>query len=149
MQLRESQQVALDRLCEPGRHFAALWAEPRSGKTAVALRWLQHIQPDVAVIVGPKVAEATWRAEAAKWLQVPYRFHPLTTGHDYPSIGQGFGVLTLMFVNYEQFTKSPFKRLKPFLHKVSRQANGMGAMLLDESHIIKTPNSVTGKAIRH
>ena len=39
--LRESQQVALAKLCEPGRTYAALWAEPRSGKTAVCLRWLE------------------------------------------------------------------------------------------------------------
>ncbi len=149
MPLRESQEIALERLREPGRHFAALWAEPRSGKTAVALAWLEHLRPPVAVIVGPKVAEATWRSEAAKWLSVPYRFFPLTTGNEYPDLSRlVHDGITLLFVNYDQFGKAPFKRLGPFLRKVAKLVNGQGAMLLDESHVIKTPNSVTGKAIR-
>lgn len=53
-----------------------------------------------------------------------------------------------MFVNYEQFAKAPYQRLKPFLAGVAKLADGNGAMLLDESHMIKTPNSVTGKNIR-
>lgn len=147
MELRESQSVALERLCEPDRNFAALWAEPRSGKTAVALRWLQHIKPAVAVVVAPKVAEATWRAEAAKWLEVDYRFFPLTAGNDYPDVDTFRGI-TILFVNYEQFAKAPFKRLKPFLNKVSKRAGGQGAMLLDESHMIKSPGAITGRNIR-
>lgn len=147
MKLRDSQRVALKRLCEPGRHYAALWAEPRSGKTAVALRWLSHVQPKVAVIVGPKVAEATWRTEAAKWMRVEYRFFPLTAGNAYPEL-HAFKGVTLLFVNYDQFGKAPFKRLRPYLVKLSKWAEGQGAMLLDESHMIKTPSSVTGRNIR-
>lgn len=149
MKLRDSQKVALKQLCEPGRTFAALWAEPRSGKTAVSLRWLDHIQPKIAVVVGPKVAEGVWRAEAAKWLKTPYRFFPLTAGNTYPDfsrlVHEG---LTILFVNYDQFGKAPFKRLKPFLDRASKLVDGSGAMLLDESHTIKTPNSVVGKHIR-
>lgn len=149
LELRQSQQVALKRLCEPGRTFAALWAEPRSGKTAVSLRWLEHVQPRVAVVVGPKVAEATWRAEAAKWLRVPYRFFPLTTGNPYPDTSRLLhDGITLLFVNYEQFGKAPFKRLKPFLDKVAKLVDMQGAMLLDESHTIKTPSGVMGRNIR-
>lgn len=147
MQLRESQQIALERLCEPDRTFAALWAEPRSGKTAVALRWLQHVAPPVAVVVAPKVAEATWKAEAAKWMEVDYRFFPLTAGNTYPDISDFRGI-TILFVNYEQFGKAPFKRLKPFLQSVAKWADGQGAMLLDESHMIKSPSSITGRNIR-
>lgn len=146
-QLRDSQLVALERLCEPGRHFAALWAEPRSGKTAVALKWLEHIKPEVVVVVGPKIAEATWRAEAAKWLTISYRFFPLTSGNAYPQPSM-FRGMTLMFVNYDQFGKKPWQRLRPFLKSLSKRANGMGAMLLDESHTIKTPNAVFGRNIR-
>lgn len=145
--LRDAQRVALERLTEPGRSFAALWAEPRSGKTAVALLWLQHIRPRVAVVVGPKVAEATWRTEAAKWLSTEYRFFPLTAGNEYPD-PKSFKGITILFVNYEQFTKAPFQRLKPFLAEMSRLCGGQGAMLLDESHIIKTPSSITGRNIR-
>lgn len=147
MKLRDSQQIALERLCEEDRTFGALWAEPRSGKTAVALRWLQHVQPPVAVVVAPKVAEATWRAEAAKWLQVPYRFFPLTTGNEYPST-DSFEGISILFVNYEQFAKAPFKRLKPFLQDVAYFAKYEGAMLLDESHMIKNPGAITGRHIR-
>lgn len=147
LKLRDSQQIALERLCEPGRHFAALWAEPRSGKTAVALRWLQHIKPGVAVVVGPKIAEATWRTEAAKWLDTTYRFFPLTTGNAYPS-PSFFKGLTILFVNYDQFGKAPWKRLGPYLSILSKSLKGQGAMLLDESHIIKTPGSVFGRNIR-
>lgn len=147
MQLRDSQVVALQRLCEEGRTFAALWAEPRSGKTAVALRWLQHIQPRVAVVVAPKVAESVWRAEAAKWLQCTYRLYPLTAGNEYPTLTP-FDGMTILFVNYEQFATAPYKRLKPMLAKAAKFATGEGAMLLDESHIIKTPRSVIGRHIR-
>lgn len=147
LQLRDSQQVALERLTEPGRHFAALWAEPRSGKTAVALKWIEHVQPKVAVIVGPKIAEGTWRAEAAKWLTISYRFFPLTAGNEYPTQGMFRGV-TLLFVNYEQFGKAPWKRLGPYLKKLAKSIDGQGMMLLDESHMIKTPSSVTGRNIR-
>lgn len=146
-ELRDSQRVALEVLTEPGRHFAALWAEPRSGKTAVALRWIQHVQPGVVVVVGPKIAEGTWRAEAAKWLSITYRFFPLTAGNDYPTTGLFVGT-TIMFVNYEQFGKAPWKRLRPFLDKMAKHVGGQGMMLLDESHIIKTPSSVQGRNIR-
>jgi hypothetical protein len=146
LQLRESQRVALEVLTEPGRHFAALWAEPRSGKTAVALKWIEHVEPRVAVIVGPKIAEGVWRGEAAKWLGKRYTFHPLTAGNDYPAdLRPG---INLMFVNYEQFGKSPWQRLRPFLDKLSKLCGGQGMMLLDESHQIKTPSSVTGRNIR-
>lgn len=150
LQLRDSQRVALDRLTEPGRHFAALWAEPRSGKTAVALKWIEHVAPRIAVIVGPKVAEAVWKTEAAKWLDMPYRFHPLTTGNEYPDLTgpRVFRVTQLLFVNYDQFGKAPWKRLGPFLKQLSKLADGKGMMLLDESHTIKTPSSVFGRNIR-
>jgi hypothetical protein len=147
LQLRDSQGVALERLTEPGRHFAALWAEPRSGKTAVALKWIEHVNPSVAIIVGPKIAEGTWRAEAAKWLTTSYRFYPLTAGNTYPETKM-FKGLTLLFVNYEQFGTAPWKRLGPYLNKLSTHAKGKGMMLLDESHIIKTPSSVIGRHIR-
>ena len=149
MKLRDSQRVALERLTEPGRHFAALWAEPRSGKTAVALSWLGHIKPHVAVVVGPKVAEAVWKAEAAKWLKTPYQFHPLTAGNGYPDIKRlRQDVIHILFVNYEQFGKLPWKRLGPFLRALAKEFHRQGAMLLDESHIIKTPSSVQGRNIR-
>ncbi|USH44788.1 DNA helicase [Microbacterium phage Juanyo] len=147
MQLRDSQKVALEVLTEPGRTFAALWAEPRSGKTAVALKWIEHHKPKVAVIVGPKIAEATWRTEAAKWLGITYRFFPLTAGNEYPSQAMFKGT-TLLFVNYEQFAKAPWKRLRPFLDSMAKLCSNRGMMLLDESHIIKTPNSVIGRNIR-
>ncbi|QDK02432.1 DNA helicase [Microbacterium phage Nucci] len=147
MQLRESQRVALKVLTEPGRTFAALWAEPRSGKTAVALKWIEHHKPQVAVIVGPKIAEATWRTEAAKWLGITYRFFPLTAGNEYPSPAMFRGT-TLLFVNYDQFNTAPWKRLKPFLDKMAKLCSNEGMMLLDESHIIKTPSSVQGRSIR-
>lgn len=147
MKLRDSQRVALKVLTEPGRTFAALWAEPRSGKTAVALKWIEHHKPRVAVIVGPKIAEATWKTEAAKWLGITYRFFPLTAGNAYPTEAMFRGT-TLLFVNYDQFGKAPWKRLKPFLDKMSKLCTGQGMMLLDESHIIKTPRSVFGRNIR-
>jgi hypothetical protein len=150
LQLRESQRVALERLTEPGRHFAALWAEPRSGKTAVSLKWIEHVRPRVALIVGPKIAEATWRTEAAKWLGMPYRYHSLTAGNAYPDLTDRgvFKVTQLMFVNYDQFGKAPWKRLGPFLKKLADLCDGQGMMLLDESHMIKTPSSVQGRNIR-
>lgn len=150
LELRDSQRVALERLTEPGRTFAALWAEPRSGKTAVSLKLIEHKAPRVAVVVGPKIAEGVWRTEAAKWLNMPYRFHPLTAGNEYPDLtGRGvFRFTQLLFVNYEQFGKQPWQRLRPFLKELATLADRQGMMLLDESHQIKTPNSVTGKNIR-
>lgn len=150
LELRDSQQVALERLCEPGRTFAALWAEPRSGKTAVSLKLIEHKAPRVAVVVGPKIAEAVWRTEAAKWLNMPYRFHSLTAGNEYPDFtGKGvFRMTHLLFVNYEQFGKMPWKRLRPFLKELAQLCDRKGMMLLDESHQIKTPSSVAGRNIR-
>ena len=150
LELRDSQRVALERLTEPGRTYAALWAEPRSGKTAVALKWIEHHAPRIAVIVGPKIAEATWRTEAAKWLSMAYRFHPLTAGNEYPSMtgNHVFRVTHIMFVNYEQFGKAPWKRLKPFLDNMAKLCDNGGMVLLDESHQIKTPSSVVGRHIR-
>jgi len=152
LQLRESQQIALTRLLEPDRTFAALWAEPRSGKTAVSLKLIEHKAPRVAVVVGPKIAEGVWRGEAAKWLETPYRFHPLTAGNEYPDLsnigGRFRGPTQLMFVNYEQFGKQPWQRLRPFLKELAKLVDYQGMMLLDESHQIKTPNSVTGRNIR-
>lgn len=149
MKLRDSQRVALERLTERGRHFAALWAEPRSGKTAVALSWLGHIKPHVAIVVGPKIAEGVWRGEAAKWLKTPYQFHSLTSGNAYPDLKHlRDDVIHLMFVNYDQFGKLPWKRLGPFLRAVAKKYDKQGAMLLDESHMIKTPSSVQGRNVR-
>lgn len=147
MKLRNSQKVALEVLRQEGRTFAALWAEPRSGKTAVVLKWLEHIKPKVALVVGPRIAEVTWKTEAAKWLKTDYRFFPLTAGNKYPTLTL-FSGITILFVNYEQFTKLPYKRLKPFLNEVAKYCDNQGAMVLDESHIIKTPSSVTGRNIR-
>jgi len=101
----------------------------------------------VAVVVGPKIAERTWQTEAAKWLGKSYRFFPLTAGNAYPTTTLFRGI-TILFVNYEQFGKAPWKRLRPFLDKMAKYCEGQGMMLLDESHIIKTPNSVFGKHIR-
>lgn len=149
LELRDSQRVALERLVEPGRTFAALWAEPRSGKTAVALRLIESKRPRVAIIVGPKIAEGTWRAEAAKWLRKRYVFHPLTAGNAYPSVQQlRTPGIHLLFVNYDQFGKAPWKRLGPFLRSISNDLSGQAMMLLDESHMIKTPSSVAGRNIR-
>ncbi|QZE10330.1 DNA helicase [Microbacterium phage Luna18] len=150
LQLRDSQRVALEVLTQPGRTFAALWAEPRSGKTAVSLKLIEHKAPRAVVVVGPKIAEGVWRSEAAKWLNMPYRFHPLTAGNQYPSfLAKGVFRLThILFVNYEQFGKQPWKRLRPFLKELANLCDRKGMMLLDESHQIKTPNSVTGKNIR-
>lgn len=139
--------MALERLTEPGRTYAALWAEPRSGKTAVSLKWIQHVKPKVVVVVGPKIAEGVWRSEAAKWLDIPYRFFPLTAGNTYPALHRFKGV-TILFVNYDQFGKAPWKRLGPFLKQLADYCNNEGMMLLDESHQIKTPSSVTGRNIR-
>jgi hypothetical protein len=102
------------------------------------------------VVIGPKIAEGTWRAEAAKWLNMPYKFHSLTAGNAYPDLtGKGvFRVTHLLFVNYDQFGKAPWKRLGPFLRQLAKLAEGKGMMLLDESHIIKTPSSVQGRNIR-
>lgn len=147
LELRESQRVALERLTEPGRTFAALWAEPRSGKTAVSLKWIEHHRPKVCVVVGPKIAEAVWRTEAAKWLGITYRFFPLTAGNEYPETHMFKGT-TILFVNYDQFGKAPWKRLGPFLKKMADYCDGEGMMLLDESHQIKTPSSVAGMHIR-
>lgn len=142
--------MALEVLTEPGRTFAALWAEPRSGKTAVSLKLVEHKAPRAVVVVGPKIAEGVWRTEAAKWLNMPYRFHPLTAGNQYPSfLGKGVFRLThILFVNYEQFGKQPWQRLRPFLKELAKLCDHKGMMLLDESHQIKTPNSVTGRNIR-
>lgn len=150
LELRDSQKVALERLVEPGRTFAALWAEPRSGKTAVSLKLIEHKAPQAVVIVGPKIAEAVWKTEAAKWLKMAYRFHPLTVGNEYPNLtGKGvFRVTHILFVNYDQFGKNPWKRLRPFLKELAQLCDYNGMMFLDESHQIKTPNSVTGKNIR-
>ena len=150
LQLRESQRVALEVLTEPGRTFAALWAEPRSGKTAVSLKLIEHKAPRAVVVVGPKIAEGVWRTEAAKWLNMAYRFHPLTAGNQYPTfLGKGvFRMTHILFVNYEQFGKQPWKRLRPFLKELAELCDRKGMMLLDESHQIKTPNSVTGRNIR-
>lgn len=147
LELRESQQIALQKLTEPGRTFAALWAEPRSGKTAVSLKWIEHHRPKVVVVVGPKIAEAVWRTEAAKWLGITYRFFSLTAGNEYPETHMFKGT-TLLFVNYDQFGKAPWQRLRPFLKQMEEYCQGEGMMLLDESHQIKTPSSVTGRNIR-
>lgn len=147
LELRESQRIALERLTEKGRTFAALWAEPRSGKTAVSLKWIEHHKPKVCVVVGPKIAEGVWRSEAAKWLTTTYRFYPLTAGNEYPATHMFRGV-TILFVNYEQFGKAPWKRLRPFMKMLAEHCEGEGMMLLDESHQIKTPSSVTGRNIR-
>ncbi|QKN87741.1 DNA helicase [Microbacterium phage Ixel] len=116
----------------------------------MALKWIEHVCPRVAVVVGPKIAEGTWKTEAAKWLRIPYRFHPLTAGNEYPDLsGRGvFRVTHIMFVNYEQFGKAPWKRLGPYLNLLSQLCDGQGMMLLDESHTIKTPSSVQGRNIR-
>lgn len=149
MDLRDSQRVALKRLCEPGRKFAALWAEPRAGKTAVCLRWVEHTEVKVVLVVAPKIAEGTWRSESAKWLRGKYRFFPLTSGNKYPEMSQLIhdGV-SVLFVNYDQFGKAPFKRLRPFLAKVAKLTGNGGAMILDESHMIKSPSSIQGRNIR-
>ena len=149
LKLREQQLDALNSLLTPGRKFGALWASPRSGKTAVALRWIEGLGARLALVVGPKIAEITWRAEAAKWLTVPHMFYPLTRGNEYPTVTElrDSNHLVILFVNYEQFGSAPFVRLKRFLSKLY-SLPGKHCCILDESHYIKTPNAVIGKNIR-
>lgn len=149
--LRDSQRAALNVLCEPERTFAALWAEPRSGKTATCLRWAAYHKPKVLLVVGPKIAENVWRTEAAEWLEdVPHRFYPLTVGNDRPDPSRltSYHGVNILFINYEQFTKAAGAKTLPYIHSVATAVDRQGMMILDESHCIKTPNSVIGKAIR-
>lgn len=138
-------------LCDPERTFAALWAEPRSGKTAMCLRWAAYHKPKVMLVVGPKIAENVWRTEAAEWLEdVPHRFWPLTVGNERPEPGllTEYAGVNILFINYEQFTKTAGTKTSPYIRSVARAIDQQGMMILDESHCIKTPNSVIGRAIR-
>ena len=149
--LRESQRAALNVLCDPERTFAALWAEPRSGKTATCLRWVVYHKPKVVLVVGPKIAENVWRIESAEWLEdVSHRFYPLTVGNmrPDPSLLTSYNGVNILFINYEQFTKAAGIKTLPYIRSVARAIDHQGMMILDESHYIKTPNSVIGKAIR-
>lgn len=148
-ELYPSQRAALSKLCEEGRTYAALWAEPRSGKTAVALRWVEHVSPRVVVVVAPLIAQDVWKREATKWLKKKYRFYSLTTHDGYiDSKLLHEDCINLFFVNYDRFGKQPWSKLRPYLKEIQLWSNRESCMILDESHVIKSPSSVIGRNIR-
>lgn len=152
---------------------AALFMEPRTGKTKTAIDYLSALymagRLERAVIVAPATVLAVWVQAFQDDCPVPYHIHiwdaearskvvgdkRLPTPPPKAVAAQG---LNIVLVNYEAFqldgppTKSgmPSKKLGRFKNRemIERWLEGRpAAMILDESHKIKSPSSKSGRMI--
>lgn len=147
--LRQSQKSALEKALSTPDKCAAIWSEPRTGKTAVGLKWAEKVGARVAIVIGPKVAGLVWKREASLWLDKSYSFESLTEKGTAPKRPPLLEELNLIFINYEKFSSSYSNSYISLIKKLSREfGKDRLAIILDESHLIKNPSSKRGKAIR-
>lgn len=135
----------------------ALLMEPRTGKTKVSIDYLSALalagKLDRAVIVAPARVLDVWVEEFATHCPVSYHIHIWDKDarkHPLPRVSPARD-LTVVLVNYEAFgvggRKLPSgrrsKRTGRFSHRMTLQkwlAGQPAAMILDESHKIKSPS---------
>ena len=153
----------------------ALLMEPRTGKTKVAVDWIgiQHLHFGVnrVIVIGPVVAIGVWKAELEKNLDIPYRLtiwdREGRKAARLPKYGQD--ILDIILMNYDAFsTPGDFRRdrrtgkiiIDEDGNKLRSRARGgrydvikavklwnPQAIILDESHRIKTPSSKKARAL--
>lgn len=152
MKLWPSQRAALDAARD--KDMLALWAQPRSGKTATALLWALSKHPSWVFVVGPKIAAGVWEKAAVDWGNGKVASFFLEAGKPDPApeallAAAQRDVTPLVFVNYELCYNRSWTRVKKFLDSMQRvyPAN-KAAALLDESHLIKSPRAQSGRNLR-
>lgn len=158
------QRAALKKLIA-NRWGGALLMEPRTGKTKVAIDWLGCLATkgriDRAVVVCPATVMAVWANEVA--VHSPLRVEVTlwdseARKHGVPKITPGYD-LHILVVNYDAFSQAP-KRTKSgryssasgrLKHKrqVQKWLDGKpAALVLDESHKVKSPGSSSTRTIK-
>lgn len=153
----------------------ALLMEPRTGKTKVACDWagINHLYFGVnrILIVGPVVAIEVWKRELEANLDMPYRLTIWDREGRQAGILPSYGkdILDIIIMNYDAFsTPGQFRRDRKTGaivtdsegNKLRSKTRGgrydviksiqrwqPQAIILDESHRIKTPSSKKSRAL--
>lgn len=120
-------------------------ADPRLGKTEYGLRWMRQVNAQISVIVAPLVVCPQWAMliEAQGDVKVLglYSKPPKTVTALLDTLKaqqKASAQRVALVVNYD--------KLKDLLERLIKL--GVGALILDESHYIKSPSSSRGRAAR-
>lgn len=139
-QLWAHQEEALN-LLKKNRSFA-LHMEPRTGKTAVALKWLESISQDKnlkILILAPPVATRVWEKELHVW----WEFHPsfaIASGSTEKKLKTISLDPEILITNYESLISPKIqKALVEFAPNV---------LICDESHRCKNPSAKRSKEVK-
>ena len=139
-QLWAHQEEALS-LLKKNRSFA-LHMEPRTGKTAVALKWLESISQDKnlkILILAPPVATRVWENELHNW----WKSHPsfaIASGSTEKKLKTISLDPQILITNYESFISPKIqKALVEFAPNV---------LICDESHRCKNPSAKRSKEVK-
>ena len=148
-----------------------MFLEPGTGKTLITLSLIaekyNRSKIDKVLIVGPKVANETWRNETYKHLNVPYAYYPVFDGAPY-----SIDMATKNFNEYHGTYKTkslPYRNeWRPYgdflnhhyplmfvyisIHSVANRIrlineHEFDVIVLDESHMIKKPSGKNSKAM--
>lgn len=122
------------------------------GKTIEALMAIEEAGAYPAVVVMRSSIKRKWRAEVRKWL--PHRSVTVLNGtKPHPADVEGFDVIIL---NYDILAAWAGKAAKDFVQRGARMKDvhrpgllagiGAKALVIDESHYVKTPDSLRTRA---
>lgn len=120
-------------------------ADPRLGKSEVGLRWLAQVNQSVSLVVAPLVVCPQWKMllEAqgrSEVIDLYSKSAPRITAllGQFLGLERAFSKPVSLVVNYD--------KLKLIVERLLKM--GIGALILDESHYIKSPSSSRGRAAR-
>ncbi len=136
------QQEALTACIKSGNKGFALHMEPRTGKTAVALKWLEAITQDKdlrILILAPPVATRVWEKEIKTW----WPKHPsfaIASGSSEKKIKAIEINPKILITNYESL-------ISPKIQK-ALAAFAPDVLICDESHRCKNPSAKRSKEVK-
>lgn len=113
-------------------------ADPRLGKTLVGIEWLKKLTGNIHLVVAPLVVCPQWAQ-----LLAAEGFNVVSLYSKTPAAVTGLLAAlkhqrTALVINYDKLPRIVEKLLKL----------GIGGLILDESHYIKSPSSSRGRAAR-
>ena len=140
MNLWQHQLEALE-LCKKSNSFA-LHMDPGTGKTAVAVKWIEHLcatQNHNVLIFAPPVVCSQWQQEFLAWSPHLFERVKVATGPSFKKLLAIQSGASIIVTNYEAVRS---KDVLLALHKFEPSV-----LINDESHRLKSPSAKQAKEI--